>query len=62
MFVKYTLRTETEAASFLSIMSDGSIDTDVIEKELSYVCLCKRGKVWVHFVRIQALERASPMP
>lgn len=65
-FMKYiaevernSLRAEVEQASFLSIMSDGSTDTDVTQEEILYLRLCNKGKVEVSFVGIQAVERAD---
>ncbi|KAK9972414.1 hypothetical protein ABG768_025721, partial [Culter alburnus] len=40
-------------------MSDGSTDTAVMEQEMLYTRLCNRGKVEVHFVGIQDVEKAD---
>ena len=54
-----TLQSKIAAAKFLSIMSDGSTDTAVMEQEMQYTRLCNRGKVEVHFVGIQDVEKAD---
>jgi len=40
-------------------MSDGSTDTAVMKQEILYTRLCNRGKVEVHFVTIQDVEKAD---
>ncbi|XP_028439583.1 zinc finger protein 862-like [Perca flavescens] len=54
-----TIQSKIAAAKFLSIMSDGSTDTALMEQEMLYTRLCNRGKVEVHFVGIQDVEKAD---
>lgn len=57
-----TPQSQIAAARFLSIMSDRSTDTAVMQQEMLCVRLCNRGKVEVHFVRIQDVETVRTSP
>ncbi|XP_061891629.1 zinc finger protein 862-like [Entelurus aequoreus] len=66
LFVKYIAKAARDKLSstvlqspFLSVMVDGSTDRSVKEEELTYVRCCKAGKVEVHFVGIEAVDKAD---
>ena len=47
-----------DEANFFS-MSDGSVDAATIEGEIVYSKFVVKGKVYMHFVGIQAVERPN---
>ena len=45
--------------NYLALMSDGSIDSSVTENEIVYIIYAIKGKIYVHFIGIQAVEKAD---
>lgn len=54
-----TLQSKLAETKFLSILSVGSTDSAVLDQEIVYTRFCKEGKVEVHFVGIQDVEKVD---
>ena len=46
-------------AKFVSILSDGSTDSAVIEEEIVYARYAKKGEVFVQFLSLESVAKAD---
>lgn len=53
------MKARLSEGKFISVMSDGSLDSAVMEKEMVYVRSASEGKVKVDFVRVKAISKSD---
>ena len=53
------LQSKLSETQYVAVLSDGSTDSAVLEQEILYLRICRHGKVEVHFVGMQDVEKAD---